>query len=633
MKRVLTIIIALLMVLSSMAYAIGCTSKPSEETTANVETTSTKADVTETTEKDTTASTTATTTSKDTTVTTTEETTTEETTTEEPEPEYLRPVVDFNDFEFVMVEQSEIDEVENFLTNAVEQNNFDLIVEGYEKFNDLYFKLSTMSSLASIIYYKNTVENAEYDTLSTQLDDMFDKLLVFFVKTTYKILTESEFADKIRGEVVSEADCEFVLENYETYTDEYAEINARISALEAEYNDALNNTTIDIDGKACTTNDIVTLFQNGEISTIKYYGYMEKSYNAVAKAVAVVYDKIIAAYKEKAQMLGYSSACEMQYDLVFDRSYTPEKAREYWAFVKEYIVPLQKELNDSLTGSEENTIYGYSRKKGLLERFDKVTVEYFKEVSPEMYNAWRYINKCNLIDISSDVNRYDSSFTTFFYEYDVPYIFIKAQDGFSDVMTRIHEFGHFFTYYVKGLEGTGDYDVKEIQSQGSEMLFFVYVKKVLASAYKALLKDQIISNLDAIIEGALHDEFQQKAFELEVVNYSTLYKLFSSLSKEYGMDYSNYIVDGNDLWALYPHHYQSPFYYISYGMSAISALDLYVISNDDRQLAIDKYLEIVNADENENYLDVITRVGLHSPFEESTYEHISSSLKAIFNLK
>jgi flagellar basal body-associated protein FliL len=109
MKRVLTIIIALLMVLSSMAYAIGCTSKPSEETTANVETTSTKADVTETTEKDTTASTTATTTSKDTTVTTTEETTTEETTTEEPEPEYLRPVVDFNDFEFVMVEQSEID--------------------------------------------------------------------------------------------------------------------------------------------------------------------------------------------------------------------------------------------------------------------------------------------------------------------------------------------------------------------------------------------------------------------------------------------------------------------------------------------------------------------------------------------
>ena len=620
MKRIVSIIVALLILVSSMAYAIGCTGKTGGETTTvqDVETT----ESTQTTTAETSAE------------ATTEETTTEETTTteEETEPEYLRPVVDFNDFVFENVERSELDEAEALLNAAVEEDDFDKISEAYEVFNELYFKISTMSKLASIKYYSNTEENKEYDEISTNLDELFNDAMTIFIKVSYKVLTESEHADKIRGEVISEEDCDFVMENYETYTDEFAEIKSRISALEKEYNEALD-TKINVQGKMATVDDIVDMYDAGKLTSARYYQFMRMAYKAIAENVAPVYDRIIAAYKEKAQMLGYSSATEMQYDLTFGRTYTPQQAQQFWAYVKEYIVPLYEKLNNSITAKEERSISSYQNKDGLLNKFEKAMVTYFKEVSPEMYNAYLYINKCNLLDISSDSKRYDSSFTTYFYAYDVPFVFIKSRNGFSDVTTKIHELGHFFDYYMNGTEGSGDLDVAEIHSQGSEMLFFKYVQEVLPGDYNGLLKDQILDLLNAIIEGALHDEFQQKAFELEVVNYDNLYKLFQSLSVEYQQDYSNYIIDGNDLWAAYPHHYQSPFYYISYGVSAISAFELYVNSTNDRQAAIDQYLAIIGATSEEGYLDVITRVGMHSPFEESTYTYLSSSLKKLFKLK
>ena len=629
MKRILTLIVAVLMVISSVAFVVGCTNNKGESTTASSVT-----ETTETTTKDnvtTVASTTETTqTTQETTEVTTEET------TEEPEPDYLRPVVDFNDFVFENVERSEFEAIQDKLTSAVDDSDFDKIVEGYDEFNEIYYRTITMSRLASLMYYKDTVKNAEYDGISTDLESLFNDMLSFFVKITYRILTETEFADRIRGEVVSEEDCDFVLENYDTYTDEFAEINSRIAALEAEYNDAINNTTIEVTVNGTksqsTVDQIVMFYQAGKITSLTYYEYMEKAYKQIAKNVAVVYDKIIKAYKEKAEMLGYSSAIDMQYDRVFSRTYSPEKAQEYWAYVKEYIVPLYNALNNSFTSSEKNAVNTYSNKRGLLSKTEYYMVEYFKEVSPDMYNSWRYINKCNLLDIASGLKRYDASFTTYFYEYDVPYVFIKTNNGFSDVMTRVHELGHFFDYYVNGMDGSSDYDVAEIHSQGSEMLFFPYLKSIVDSSYNALLKDQVLSLLNAIIEGALHDEWQQIAFKADSVDYDTLYNTFKRLANEYGKDLTGYVIDGFDMWAVYSHHYQSPFYYISYGMSAISSLDIFVISLDDRQEAIDKYLGVIGATSEEGYLDVIERVGLHSPFEEDTYKYIIDSVKALFKL-
>ena len=69
-----------------------------------------------------------------------------------------------------------------------------------------------------------------------------------------------------------------------------------------------------------------------------------------------------------------------------------------------------------------------------------------------------------------------------------------------------------------------------------------------------------------------------------------------------------------------------PMYYISYAVSALPALEIFFISQDDRDEAIDAYLSIVDETGYREYLDVLDDADLHSPFKDNTYQILSDKI-------
>ena len=59
-------------------------------------------------------------------------------------------------------------------------------------------------------------------------------------------------------------------------------------------------------------------------------------------------------------------------------------------------------------------------------------------------------------------------------------------------------------------------------------------------------------------------------------------------------------------------------YYISYATSIVPALEIMELSMTDREEAIRIYNELVRSDPESSFSEVLSSVGLGSPFEEQT---------------
>ena len=68
-------------------------------------------------------------------------------------------------------------------------------------------------------------------------------------------------------------------------------------------------------------------------------------------------------------------------------------------------------------------------------------------------------------------------------------------------------------------------------------------------------------------------------------------------------------------------------YYISYGVSAMAALDLMNESKENREAAIDRYMKLSALGDHTEFKASLEACGFDDVFEESTFEKISKSIK------
>lgn len=101
--------------------------------------------------------------------------------------------------------------------------------------------------------------------------------------------------------------------------------------------------------------------------------------------------------------------------------------------------------------------------------------------------------------------------------------------------------------------------------------------------------------------------------------------MFRELSLEYGYTYYDTEEEAYD-WVDVPHTFSSPMYYVSYGTSALAALDIWTIALEDRQAGIDKYMELTTYGLTTTYCELLEKCGLKSIFEEGTIQEIAQAV-------
>ena len=134
-------------------------------------------------------------------------------------------------------------------------------------------------------------------------------------------------------------------------------------------------------------------------------------------------------------------------------------------------------------------------------------------------------------------------------------------------------------------------DVAEIHSQGLELLFFPYADELFGEGGEAFQYYTVLNVLYVVTQGFLYDEFQNMIYASPDMTLDNMNHLFYQLSQEYGEQYSlqEHEEQKGYQWVDVSHTFQTPFYYISYATSGLSALDIWELSGRDRQAAVNKY--------------------------------------------
>lgn len=525
------------------------------------------------------------------------------------------PSDSFSDFNDLKYERPDFDKIEKTFQEVKEmlqdgKGAYRIRIKlskAYTLYNDAY----TQYNLLQIRYYNDTSDTEASEELA-YCSEKFSSLDVLLRDVNIAIVDGGYDKDFFPN--WTEKDYDYLEFQKKVYDEEYIALQEERTRLENEYVAITTDTTVSYNGKKLTVNQVAALYGEGKIDSKTYNALIKKYYQNLNKAAAPIYFQLVQIDRKCLEKDDSITNIDYYYRYVYSREYTAEEVKEVHNFVKKYIVPLYSKLAESLDPDLlQNALYSLNDPIGA---YDKIFERYATEISSVMKNAYRDMKRYHLSSIGNEAGKQNAGFTTYLPSYDVPYLFLYTQGSLDDVSSFVHEFGHFFSFYRNGFESDSIIDVSEIQSQANEWLFAPYYN--LDEAEKEqFLAYRLLQTLSSILEGCAFDEFQQMVYNGQFALQDEANQAFAKIAKEYNLIYDPDLAPY--IWTAVHHNFSAPFYYISYAMSAIPALEIYALSRDSRSEAIRTYLDITDETGYRPFLKCLADNKLASPFEKEAY--------------
>ena len=189
-----------------------------------------------------------------------------------------------------------------------------------------------------------------------------------------------------------------------------------------------------------------------------------------------------------------------------------------------------------------------------------------------------------------------------------------------------HEFGHYYAAMCNNGMG-GSYDLSETQSQGNELLFLSYIEN--NCNYTSVVTDAIRSymlynTLMTITISTIVNEFEYRVYSNTYTKdeYDTLFIEICDEIIGYDVLASLISINPEDYWKMVA--IDNAGYYISYAISAVSALELYCNAEKSLNDAIDDYISLCTyTDFDSSYYQTLANAGLSKPTDYNAFYKIS----------
>ncbi len=396
---------------------------------------------------------------------------------------------------------------------------------------------------------------------------------------------------------------------------------------------------------------------------------LESYYDALqtdssASTFNALYKQLVAVNNAEAASYGYDNYMEYAYKEIYNREYGEAEIKTMRNYIKQYIAPVYIELSYKLldyvdgegyfsasNAANENFYYGMKYDSVFDDNRDAVNYigSYFGWLD-NVNMGGKAIGFTNAVNDMFRTGKYfrgtgEGAYTTwmpdetgnggtgvcFFQQGDDQYY------GYDDAFTFVHEFGHYYENVHNGGVALS-YDHDETQSQGDEMLFLAWLgqnkSSGISDGMEFLRLDSLTYMLQTIIVSAAVDELEWAAYTKQTTdNFDQKYK--DILAWYIGEDEVEN--EETDYW--YYVAFDNAGYYVSYAISALPAVEIYAIAqNQNLNAARTAYLKLFtyceSAGRMANYSytganGVLDFCGLGDPFETKIYTDIKQFADAL----
>ena len=533
-------------------------------------------------------------------------------------PEEIVPSHSPLSYEDIIYERPDLNQVydtaDQLLALTEEDGTESQILSLYDSLLSQLDHVSTMRTLASL---KNSIDLSDefyeeemllLETELTKMDNDMNEVTGAILDSPYSQAFTAKYGE------------EFVA-NYEFLSKlnspEIEELVEQENKLVAEYNKLLSKEyTTTYQGKTVTINDLD--FDDPDVATPYYEIYAKKN-----QACAPIYQQLVQIRVQIAKTLGYDSYTDYAYDCL-GRDFTKEDATRFSQLAKEYITPVSLDLyydyHDQIKAAEKNL-------PPLEEGIGHLQKALTAEFPAAMTEALDYMLEQGLYVFSDDPNSMPAAYSSILTEYATPFLYANT-NYYTDPSTLFHEFGHYYNFYLMGnvtWYDSTNLDLAEIHSQGLELLMFDYYEEIYGKEKAEILQIRMLSDLlDTILMGCCEDAFQQAVFEDPDMTIDEMNLLHGQLYQEY-LGYPVYYE-----WVDIHHHFETPFYYISYATSAASAFEIWELSQENRQDALAAYRSITQNTVNSGYREPLKRAGMSDPFTTDMVKDLAEAVREKF---
>ena len=512
---------------------------------------------------------------------------------------YTRPDLDKLSADVAAVEEA----LENGMKLKDVEELLDVCMDGYDEF-------STMYSLANIYNCKDLRDEyyaAEYEWISTEnstVSQLFDEM--------YYACAGSALGAELEEDYFWEGFCEDYADPDDSYyNDESVALMQRESELISRYREIVADPVIEWKGEEVAFYEL--LEELSDYSDVQgyydYLGALMTYYETYNEPLAEVYIDLMRVHEDMAKAMGFSTAEEMEFVFGFDRDYTPEDAAVFIDDVKTYLVPIsiwaeERGLSYSITYSPLSAEDLYPALRGVAENIGHGCTE-----------AFSFMDKYELCDYEPSVYKANTSFQTYLSMYDAPFVFLNPEGTTRDLVTFVHEFGHFTDSYTN-FDAAETIDLAEVYSQALEFLSLSHMDGLLpASDVNALRTGKMLDALDTFIQQASFADFESKAHAIgpDELTAEKLNELALQATKDFGYCPEGFEEFMQYFWMDITHLFEYPFYVISYPVSLDVAMQVYVLETAEAGKGLDKYFEMMPRDY-DTFMETVTGNGLQSPF-------------------
>ncbi|NLT58550.1 MAG: M3 family oligoendopeptidase [Clostridiales bacterium] len=356
-------------------------------------------------------------------------------------------------------------------------------------------------------------------------------------------------------------------------------------------------------------------------------GLSDEQYNG---RVGSLYLSLRDLRMEMARVDGSDSYADMASSQYFGRDYSLRDIRRFCNLIKQIISPTYRELYDRYTDKTQQALDAVPELPP--DRLIEMLGRHIGKLGPEMQQSYDHLVRLGLYDIEKSDRKAAVGFTTALPAYGTAFIFDAPTDSpLSNFGTLVHEFGHFTNDYYSSTPAMlrdQSFDLFEVHSQGLELLFFPYYEDLFGAGAPHLIQYQLDDLLYAIVYYAYLAELEIELYSHPEYSLQDINRRSGELLEAYGISFS-YLPLKQDLsWIYSDHLITSPLYSISYAISGMAALDIWMQSLTDYERAVDTYLRLLSYDTTLPFFDAMEAVGIGDIFTEGYARSVADTLHA-----
>lgn len=315
-------------------------------------------------------------------------------------------------------------------------------------------------------------------------------------------------------------------------------------------------------------------------------------------------------------ILNSTPSTDYDYD-AYCRDYTPEDVTAVYEELIPAFQPLYQQLTDALSEADRE-LPNPGDPMQLLQ-------QYASKLSPEIAESADLLIREKLYTIASGSECYDGSFTVSIPNEQTALMYLYTDGTYLDFTSAVHEFGHFHSERKDStpvLLQKNCIDLAEVQSQGMEVLYTAFYPEIFGKDANTAELAELFNLTDAVLSGMAVGRFETAVMDkADTLTPDEVLELFDRYCTSCGISLELYEIT---------HLFEQPGYYVSYGVSALPALQLYTMMQEDADAALQCYARIsaISSDDGKTgFRQGIKECGMTDIFTPGTVTALAEQLQ------